>query len=110
VPDRDPHPRAHTHGDEYEKDILDRVLTEVEGMRDDFVAELRGLRADLVAMISPPLPPSGPAPDPVPDEPAGDDGSPAGPVAIDITEPAVTPATPRKRAAKAAAPQPSKES
>jgi hypothetical protein len=65
--------------------------------------ELEGLRADLAQHFARAFPES-PAPQRVQDPPAG------GPVAVDITEPAVKPATPpRKRAAKKVAPPASKE-
>jgi hypothetical protein len=84
VPDRLPHPHPGTHGDGYADAILDRMLTELEGIRDEFVAELRALRADYTARTAAPA-------DSTVDEPA------AWPAPIDITEPAPGPARPRGR-------------
>jgi hypothetical protein len=80
--DRTPHPSVHTHGDNVAHHLLDRLLTEVEGLRDDFAAAFAKPAAE------PELSPS---------------------VAIDITEPAVTPTGPRKRAAKKLTPPTTKE-
>lgn len=91
MPDRAPHPRAHTHGDEFEKDILDRMLTEMEGIHDVLA------RAFPAPVEPDPEPEPVEAPEP---EPEG------GP--IDITEPATTP--PRTRAAKSTKPPATKES
>lgn len=96
---REPHPSVHTHGDGHGDLLLDRILTELEGLRDDIAARF-------------PLPA-----DPVEDGPATDVG---GGEPVEIREPAVTPpaddtvqpvaikepakkSTPRTRAAKPAA-------
>src|SRR2546423_1764338 len=89
MPDRDPHPRAHTHGDDYEKDILDRLLTEVEGLRDETLAELKGLRADFAAAF------------PKVDASLSLKPEPDVPVEVAITEPAA-PVSARKRSARTA--------
>lgn len=96
--DRKPHPSAHTHGDDFAHDLLDRVLTEVEGMRDEFIDEIRGLRSDLAA--------ARPKPVELEIEPGP---APAEPVAVDITEPATAPAAKPPVKKTAAKRQPIKE-
>jgi hypothetical protein len=105
VTDRLPHPNVNTHGDGHGDLLLDRILTELEGLRDDIAARF-------------PLPA-----DPVEESPEPD-AKPEGGVPVEIREPAtVSPddsavrpvtvkepakkTTPRKRAAK---PSPDKES